>query len=63
MPDGTQIFCDTDKVSDGVTTSWTLSIQYKDQLGTMDVANGGAGIVAHTGGLAFDSANNDGELL
>jgi len=62
LPDGTKIFCDTDKVADGITTSSTLKIQYQDQLGTMDVANGGAGTVEKTGGLAYDSANKDGEI-
>jgi len=62
LPDGTKIFCDTDKVAEGITASSTLKIQYQDQLGTMDVANGGAGTVEKTGGLAFDSANKDGEL-
>jgi len=63
LPDGTKIFCDTDKVSEGITTSSTLKIQYQDQLGTMDVANGGAGTVEKTGGLAYDSANKDGQIF
>ncbi|MEZ0313064.1 MAG: DUF1521 domain-containing protein [Myxococcota bacterium] len=62
LPDGTKIFCDTTEVQQGITLSDKLNIQYGDSLGTMDVKAGGAGTVASTGGLAYDSANKDGQI-
>lgn len=46
LPDGTSIFCDTDKVGElagkDVTTSTSLHIAFGQSLATMDVVNGGA---------------------
>ncbi len=61
LPDGTKIFCDTFEQQKGITLSETLKIQYGDSLGTMDVKNGGAGTVGD-GGLAYDSANGEGQI-
>lgn len=66
LPDGTKIFCDTDKVSEyggeDVTLSTALYIQYQDSLGTMDVVNGGAGKVGG-GGYVYDAAAKDGDVF
>ncbi len=66
LPDGTKIFCDTDKVGSygggDVTVTDNLKIQYLDSLGSMDVAHGGPGTVT-TGGLAYDASHADGELF
>lgn len=61
LPDGTKIFCDTDPAAEGITVSSKLAIQYGDSLGQMDVRAGGPGTVGE-GGLAFDSANPDGQM-
>ncbi len=62
LPDGAKIFVDTTEVGVGITVSDNLKIQYGDSLGSMDVKNGGPGTVGD-GGLAYDSANGEGQIF
>ena len=66
LPDGTKIFCDTDKVSEyggeDVTLSVELNVQYQSSLATMDVRNGGETKLTQ-GGAAYDATHGDGEVF
>ncbi|MBC7794873.1 MAG: DUF1521 domain-containing protein [Clostridia bacterium] len=66
LPDGTKIFCDTNKLNayggQDVTLSTSLTIQYRDQIATMDTVAGGPAKLS-TGGVSYDSMHEDGALF